>query len=222
MATAPNYVARYPTQGYSFAIADSTNWRVLANSPSPNGCRVHYLNVAQTEATARNLTLGIGRRLSIPSNFGATKTVTATNQINRASGSFITDGWRVNDIVMLVNLTDLFTDANHSTFGVVSAVTATALTVIGTPFSNQSPMSDNLHLYKVGVQTMHNIPASAGASNSVPSVAALGTTQWPMIDSSPGRFLTMGPNDVLVGQLGAAMTSTNRTDVTVGLGDYGT
>jgi len=32
----------------------------------------------------------------------------------------------------------------------------------------------------------------------------------------------MGPNDVLVGQLGAAMTSTNRTDVTVGLGDYGT
>jgi len=97
-----------------------------------------------------------------------------------------------------------------------------AVTVTGTPFSNQSPMSDNLHLYKVGVQTMHNIPASAGASNSVPSVAALGTTQWPMIDSSPGRFLTMGPNDVLVGQLGAAMTSTNRTDVTVGLGDYGT
>jgi len=86
MATAPNYVARYPTQGYSFAIADSTNWRVLANSPSPNGCRVHYLNVAQTEATARNLTLGIGRRLSIPSNFGATKTVTATNQINRDAG----------------------------------------------------------------------------------------------------------------------------------------
>lgn len=222
MATAPNYVARYPVQGFSFAIADSTNWRPLALSPSPNGCRIHYLNVAQTEATARNLVLGIARRVSQPANFGATKTVTSQNTINRASGSFITDGWRVNDIVMLVNVTDVFTDANHATFGVVSAVAATTLTVTGTPFTNQSPMSDSLSLYKVALQTTHNIPASAGNTNAVPSVAALGLTQWPMIDGSPGRFLTLGPNDLLVGQLGTAMTSTNRTDVTVGLGDYGT
>jgi len=220
MATSPIYVARYPIQGYSFAAADSTNWRLLALSPSPNGCRVHYLNAAQTEGTARNLSIGIGRRLSSPTNFGATKTVTTQNTINRASGSFITDGWRVNDIVMLANNTDLFTDANHSAFGVVSSVSATALAVTGTPFTNQGPMSDSLHLYKVALQTMHNVPASAGNSNSVPSVAALGTTQWPMIDGSPGRFLTLGPNDILVGQLGTAMTTTSRTDVTVGLGDY--
>lgn len=220
MATSPSFVARYPTQGFRFANADSTLNRVVASSPSPNGCRVHYINAAQSEATARNLVLSIGRRLSIPTAFGATKTITSQNVVTRASGSFLADGWRVNDTVLLANLVSLFGDANHSISAVVSAVTATTLTVTGTPFTNQSPMSDDLALYKVQLQTTLNVPASAGNSNSVPSVAALGTTQWPMIDSSPGRFLTLGPNDLLIGSVGTQMTSTNFTDVVVGLGDY--
>jgi len=220
MATAPIYVARYPVQGYRFANADGTNPRIIAASPSPNGCRVHYLNAAQNEGTARNLVLSIGRRLSQVTNFGATKTITSQNIITRASGSFIADGWRVNDTVLLANLTDLFGDANHSISAVVSAVTATTLTVTGTPFTNANPLSDNLALYKVQLQTTQNIPASAGFTNSVPSVAALGTTQWPMIDSSPGRYLTLGPNDLLLGAVGTQMTTTNYTDVVVGLGDY--
>lgn len=220
MATSPSFVARYPTQGYRFANADATGTRVVAASPSPNGCRVHYINAAQSEASARNLILSIGRRLSVPTAFGGTKTITSQNIITRASGSFLADGWRVNDTVLLANLVSLFGDANHSVSAVVSAVTATTLTVTGTPFTNQSPMSDDLALYKVQLQSTLNVPASAGSSNSVPSVAALGTTQWPMIDSSPGRFLTLGPNDLLLGALGTQMSSTNYTDVVVGLGDY--
>lgn len=70
-----------------------------------------------------------GIPLSCVDFFGSTHTITGGNTFNRASGSFIVDGWNVNDTLILFNP---FNNKNNLIWSVVTAVND--LTLVTTPY----------------------------------------------------------------------------------------
>lgn len=64
-----------------------------------------------------------------------------------------------------------------------------------------------------------SIPANAGQNNGVAPVSLLDQIEWPWLDDSPGRFITLGADQTLWLKLATALSS-NQVDVTVFFGEY--
>lgn len=167
------------------------------------GCRVIDGSIASTDTNAKSMLFFVGRVLSRTSAFGATLTVTGQNVFNRASGSFITDGWQVGDTVMPFGMT---TAANNGVAGIVTAVTALALTVNGTPYTNET-MPSTARLIQAAQRTRRAIAISSGNTDSAPAVALLGGTQDPAAASLPDTGLSLGDVDVLIAAMVAAVAA---------------
>jgi hypothetical protein len=68
------------------------------------------------------------------------------------------------------------TAANNGATGIVTTVTATALTVNGTPFTNDTETT-GFAVYKIVAKTNIPVAASSGTNGAVANVACLGTNQ---------------------------------------------
>jgi hypothetical protein len=174
------------------------------------GCRVIDGSIASSDGTARSVRTYLGRVLSRASAFGATLTVTTQNTFNRASGSFITDGWRTGDIVMPFDMT---TAANNGVLGVVTAVTATTLVVNGTPYTNET-MPATARLVRVTQRTQKAVAINAGNTDSAPAVPLMGGTQDPASAALPDTGYSLGDTDVMiVGMVATVSALPARIDV---------
>lgn len=167
------------------------------------GCRVIDGSVASTDGTARSLLIWLGRVLSRVSDFGATTTVTGTNTFNRATGSFVTDGWRTGDIVMPFGMT---TAANNGVPGVVTTVTATTLVANGTPYTNET-MPTTARLMRISQRTRRGIPISSGNTDSAPPVPLMGGAQDPAAAALPDTGYSLGAEDVMIVGMVAAVSA---------------
>lgn len=167
------------------------------------GCRVIDGSIASTDGTARSLVLWLGRVLSRTSAFGATLTVTASNTFNRASGSFLADGWRVGDTVMPFGMT---TAANNGVAGVVTGLTALTLTVNGTPYTNET-MPATARLMRAAQRTRRGVPINSGNTDTAPAVPLIGGAQDPATPSLPDAGYSLGDIDVLIASMAAAVSA---------------
>lgn len=92
------------------------------------------LNATSTDAVARDIQLYEGRVATTQG--GSTGTLsTAAGSITRQTGSWITEGWRAGQGVILITPDTLLEDAQSGIFAVVTGVSALALTLSGTPLS---------------------------------------------------------------------------------------
>jgi len=167
------------------------------------GCRVIDGSIASTDGTARSLVIWLGRVLSRASDFGGTLTVTGTNAFNRATGSFITDGWRAGDTVMPFGMT---TAANNGVAGVVTTVTATVLTVTGTPYTNET-MPTTARLIRVSQRTRRAVAISSGNTDTAPPVVLMGGTQDPASAALPDTGYSLGDIDVMIVGMAATVSA---------------
>lgn len=167
------------------------------------GCRVIDGSISSTDGSARSLLIWLGRVLSRVSDFGATTTVTGTNTFNRASGSFITDGWRAGDTVMPFGMT---TAANNGVAGVVTTVTATTLVVNGTPYTNET-MPASARLMRVSQRTRRAVAINAGNADSTPAAALMGGGQDPATPALPDTGYSLGDADTLIVGMVAAVSA---------------
>lgn len=167
------------------------------------GCRVIDGSIYSTDATPRSIFINLGRVLSRTSDFGATLTVTGTNAFNRASGSFIVDGWRAGDVVVPFGMT---TATNNGQGGIVTTVTATVLTVDGTPYTNET-MPSTARLIRSPARTRRAVPANAGNADTTPAVALLGGTQDPASAVLPDTGYSLGAEDVMLCAMAAAVSA---------------
>lgn len=223
----PSYGAYHRLWSCGFVAADGTQTKILVDETAAQvlaaisgetalpgeasvrqrilmgGCRVIDGSISSSDGTARSLLIYLGRVLSRTSDFGATLTVTGTNTFNRASGSFITDGWRTGDGVMPFGMT---TAANNGVGGVVTSVTASALTVNGTPYTNET-MPSTARLVRVSHRTRRGIPISSGNTDTAPAVALMGGTQDPASAALPDTGYSLGAEDVLIVGMVAAVSA---------------
>lgn len=179
------------------------------------GGRVVDGNIYSTDTVAKILHLSVGTEFNgiVNSVGGLTlgaPTITATNIINRTTGSFLTAAdnngyaWRPGDIVVPFGAT---TAANNGQVGIITAVAALTLTVNGTPWTNETPSAGTFRLIRAAQRHAKTIAITAGSIGTVPPVPLMGGTQDPANAAVPDTGLELGVYDMLLANLAAATSA---------------
>jgi len=117
-------------------------WLTLGNidfTDKDTGDRPYWFFASQSSSTAAvfagpaNEAVQHVQRVDLSG--AGTISFTSNNEFNRGSGSFITDGFLVGDYLFLQNAEDA---GNNGSFGLITNVTATTITVSGSPFTNNA------------------------------------------------------------------------------------
>lgn len=210
MTTSPIFVGTYRSEPKSLRPANASN-PLVAFKAGASGSRVHSVSLASSDTAARDVSVYHGKLLTSASNMGTTAFTTGT--LTRNSGSFVTDGWAVGDTALPSGSTTLSNDKLLT----VTAVASGTLTFSET--QTAETFASTALLYRVGRLTTHNVPATAGYVNSIPSVDGLGDNSG-TVDDSPNRYVTLGANDCLAFASGATITAAKQIDIVVDGGDY--
>lgn len=162
----------------SFIAADGTAAKVLiepqtalvGTTTSPTyfgGAALLDLVASSTDSVNKDVILYTG---TIVTTVGAaTGTATTTvSTIVRTTGSFVTDRWNPGDLVMLFNSPGTARQATDGIVAVVTAVTATTLTVNGTPFTALT-LNSGVRVVKVSLLFRDSVPLNSGNSASIPA-----------------------------------------------------
>jgi hypothetical protein len=174
--------------GVSFSAANTTSLKVLVpqspaggltnnNALLQGGMRVEDVTAASSDSVARNLQFYESPMATLYAGMG-TLVISSQNVLTRTAGSWLSDGpegtgYAVGDQICLQGSV---TAANNGATGIVTAVTATALTVNGTPFTNDTETT-GFAVYKIVAKTNVPVVASAGTSGTIANVACLGAYQ---------------------------------------------
>lgn len=166
------------------------------------GCRVIDGSITSTDGTARSILYYLGTQTSLYSGGGtvpslaAMGTVTVTSStITRTTGSFITEGYLVGDLIMTFGSLQT---GNNGLLSIVTGVAAQTLTVNGTSLSAQNPEGAGFRIFTVGLLTRKGIPLSSGNTDAAPPVPLLGGSQDPARAALPDAGLSLGENDALI------------------------
>jgi hypothetical protein len=184
----------------------------LANGSLPpyyGGCTLLDLTATSTDAASKDVILYVGTVLTTQdaTNSG-NLTNASTSTITRATGSFISDGWQIGDLLMVFTP---FGTAQVAT-GIdgipliVTNVSALVLTFNGTPL----PVGPNIltagtRLVAVSDKARVTVAANAGNSSSIPNVRLLAN---PAFDASVVTTeLKLGAENVLIAAMQSAVSA---------------
>lgn len=199
----------------TFIAANSTLAKVLvettpgaaAAGTTPalyGGCTVLDIVAASTDASNKDVILYIGNVTTTQdaTNTGAMTTTTST--ITRTNGSFITDGWRVGDLVMTFAPANAAPNASQDgVIGTVTTVAALTLTVNGTPFAALT-LANGTRVVRVRPHFRATVAANSGTNGTSPSVGLLNNGQ----DGSSVRTeLKLGPTNMLIAAMQSAVSA---------------
>jgi hypothetical protein len=167
------------------------------------GASVIAATVSSTDAAAQSLILWGGSVLTTEGgSTGAMTTTTST--IVRASGSFIADGWRVGDAVMVFAAPGTAPNAAvDGILGLITSVSALTLTVNGTPFAALT-LASGSRICKVAQHLRMPVPAGAGTNGTAANVSLLGNT----LDASVLQTeIKLGASDLLAVSSAATLSA---------------
>lgn len=148
-------------------------------TPSPDfygGATILDLRVSSTDSVAKSLLLWMGE---VQTTASITITLSSQNLLTRASGSYITDGWRVGDQVMIFAP---FGSAQVAAgidgiAGTITAVAALTLTVNGTPWaSGSNVLTTGSRLVNISQIIRAAVPANSGNADGTNPVFVISNT----------------------------------------------
>ena len=200
------------TTQVSFIAASGVLARVLLDVTTAlgnylGGQRAYDITVASTDAVANALIVWEGTQRCLYANMGVVATTATTNAtITRTVGSFITDGFAVGDSVMPFGAV---ATASNGSPGIVTGVTATALTFSGIPTGwSANTEGAGFRLLRVTRRNPVAIPANAGIATAVSTlnnnIQVIGTST----DSTRDPYgIELGSNSVLLCALYQAVSA---------------
>jgi hypothetical protein len=166
------------------------------------GQRIIDGGISSTDGVAKSILIWLGTILSRQVNMGVVS-ITGTNVINRTVGSFLTDGWRIGDTLMLF---DDPTAANNGVAAQVTGVTAATLTLNGAPFANENPVN-TLRVIRVSQRTRKGVPLNAGNTDAAPPVPLMGGVQDPTAFAAPDTGISLDKDSVIAVSAVAALSA---------------
>jgi hypothetical protein len=205
----------------------------------PFGSRVHFLQATNIGATAQLVTVNKARRLTVagagapvPSDGaraaavpgqGGNLSFSASTTLARTSGSWLADGWRVNDRFVVIDPANAAVSAINSCVGRISAVTALTMTVA--TMGSTAYTAGEAYAAATGVEVwrlsqLSNDTIAINAGNNTAAALDVLSNQKPGVDASPDRFMTIGPNAGLILVPNAAITAACYVEFVAKLGDY--
>lgn len=188
--SSPRYTAAisgYGSKIASWIAADGTKARLLTetitgaaeSSPLPQffgGISVIDCVATSSSGSTQDVQLYQGK-VRTTQDTTATGNITITaSSIVRANNSWITDGWRPGMNAMVFPADNGAENASvDGILGTITAVSATTLTVNGTPFAGIT-LSAGSRIVQVSQLHRQTVPANAGNSTSVASYPLLGAS----------------------------------------------
>jgi hypothetical protein len=166
------------------------------------GQRILDGTIASTDGTNRSALIYTGRETTLYADM-TTASTTGTNVVNRSAGSFITDGYKVGDSIMLFGCP---TAGNNGLLAQVTAVAALTLTCNGTPFTNET-MGAGFRVIRVSRRTQKPVPLNSGNADAVPAVALMGGSQDPSMPPQPDTGISLSAKGVLIVGMVAAVSA---------------
>lgn len=215
MSATPFFYATRRTEPTIFIPGFATRPRIIY-TPGASGSDILGISVASSDNASQTVQFGIARPLTkneltghLVNGGGGAHTIT------RTAGSFVTDGWRPGDRVFVQDATTLAND----NIALCTAVAALTLTLPTGFVTTDELFNAATGIYRVALLHSVSVPSGAGGASAV-AVSGLDTTQEPMLDASPDRKITLGPNERLVAYLANTLTTGETVDITVLGSDY--
>lgn len=176
------------------------------------GMRIIGGSISSTDGTARSVLIYIGECLTTQDAAVTGVLGLTTGSVTRTIGSYITDGWRPGDSLMLfgppsANNVGSATQANVGALAQVTVVSALALTVAGTPFTADAALPSGARLFRVALRTRRALAANAGNADATPPVVLMGGTQDPASANLPDTGWELGANNALIVAVTAAVSA---------------
>lgn len=182
--TTPRYAAvpaSFQNAGDSFVAGNSTVAKILVEPMPPaaatvtaplygGGCTILDLTATSTDASSKDVILYTGDALTTQDGTNTGAMTTTTSTIPRTTGSFITDGWQVGDLVM--TFAPFGTAPNAAVDGIVCVVTTVAaltLTVNGTPIAALA-LATGTRIMKVVPLLRAPVAANSGTNGTLSNV----------------------------------------------------
>lgn len=194
------------TSGTVAKVLVETQAAAAAASPLPayyGGCTVIDLVAASTDSANKDIDIFLGEVLTTQDNTNTgvlATTATVNGTVTRVNGSFITDKWKVGDNIMIFTPdgTAQVATTVDGLLSTITAVAATTLTINGTTWSAQTPLTSGTRLVRVSRLFRAQIPLNSGNTNAITNYSLLGSS----MDSSVMRFeKKLGSNNMLIGAM---------------------
>lgn len=213
MASTPLFVATPRQKSTLFVPGFSTRPRIIL-APGASGTRLYGVTGASTDGASNTVQISMGERLTLQSAMG-TGHVTdgggSSDTITRTSGSFVTDGWRAGDRMLIQGATTLANDFA----ALLTAVTALTLTFATSTVNTDEDLPSGAALYRLTHLCYATLAASAGVSATA-AAQLITSTNLPTWDGERD----LGSGDYLVAALGTALTSGETADIVADAADF--
>lgn len=190
------------TNGWPAKILVDTQSAAAATATTPlyyGGATIIDGTISSTDSASKDVQF---YRCKVLSTITGT---TTTSTIPRASGSYITDGWKVGDVGML--FAPVSAGPNAAVDGIlftVTGVVALTLTLNGTPIAALA-LAANTRVCKVSPTFKTAVAANSGTNNAVSNVAILGNGMDSGSTVKTERKL--GANDIFACAMGSAVSA---------------
>lgn len=180
-----------------------------AASPLPQyygGQRILDLVASSTSAGAEAFALWEGTVLTTQATAVTGTIATTSTAVSRSSGSFITDGWRVGQVIAIFPPNGAQSvGANEGLLALISAVSATTLTVaaIGTAMAAANAQTGSL-LASMGQKFQFSVAANSGNATGTANVVVLNHAND---NSALTTEIKLGPTELLAIKANAAVAA---------------
>lgn len=218
MATSPIFVG---TQKSKTATIDSNHSTrpVVVMAAGSSGARIHQQIACSSDASANTIKVYHCEKLTAQDAMGTGAFVdggAGSDTITRSSGSFITDGWKVGDLLIVSGST---TRANDFAVRLTGVASGTLTFVTGTVTTAEN-LPTGAMLYRGGQFQLSTLAANAGNVAGTTSFDLLSSTYAPEVDDTPYRYRTLGAYNAIAVALGTALGAGEYLDVTTAYADY--
>lgn len=218
MTSTPTLVQTYKSASKSLQNGHGTR-PVRVFQAGANGSRVHQMLLTLSDTAANVATLYHLTQMTLLSAMGTGAHVdggAGSDTLTRSSGSYITDGWQVGDLLYVYGSTTLANDYAAR----VTAVAAGTLTFATGTVNTAENLPAGAILYKAAPIGAFATAALGGTSSGVAGVDLLSSTLFPDLDASPYRYRTLGANNGFAVGFSTLLASTEYADVITGAADY--
>ena len=212
---APNLASTIKTQNtnwvYNNGYFAQTLWQA-----GPNGARIAAITMANSGSTP---SVKLFRGMPLTDNsvaypgarpgLGLTPilSVGSTTTIARTNGSFLVDGWMIGQPLIIVNDTVTPTNNVQCLIHASTAPTATTITLAAASPATATTLGPRAVLLLPSLLGTLTAVTNAGNTSGTLAQAMLNNTILPSVFNGSDAFLTLGPNEYLVGVISAALTT---------------
>jgi len=218
MASSPIFIGSFENQRLCLVAGHDIRPR-LGWLAGTSGSRIHLISGASSDSGANSVTMYVGSALTLASAMGVGTFVDGgggSDTITRTTGSFVDDGWKVGDRVLIQDATTLSNDVT----GILTGVAATTLTFATSTIGAGEVMPSTCKLYRANILSVQEVAITAGTVTGTAAHDFLDPTDIPGLDASPDTYLILGPSEGLFFSAGTLLGAAERIDILVSGGDY--